>query len=147
MSSASLKTFTPPSNMTSDLSICSVLVSLCHTPPIYNLTLPIEGDGSTLSTTIKLTSGSICNWICLDDVCGSFCSWSKYGHSSSVQWNFIKFFTTENTTQLFRTLHLAAPVHVIHEVFDGKFMDFINSKHIYGVGAIIIPYTCSALPS
>ena len=52
MSSASLTMFTPPSNTTLGLSICSVPILLCHDPSIHNPTLPIEVNGSTLSTTI-----------------------------------------------------------------------------------------------
>ena len=72
MSPFSLATFTPPNNITLDLSIYSVPILLFHAPSIHNPTLPIEGDGSTLSITILVASASIYNWICLDDVCGSF---------------------------------------------------------------------------
>ena len=54
-------------------SICSVPILLYHTSPVDCHITSLEGDGSNQSATLRVASNSISTWLCIDDVCNSFC--------------------------------------------------------------------------
>lgn len=97
-------TIWPPIFSTVPPIISSVPILLCHTPP-ENKLLHIEGDRELSSKIVQIANSCICSWLCIDDVCGSFQSWSNFGDSGSVGWDIVNLFTTHDTSLLFKILH------------------------------------------
>ena len=66
-------------------SICSVPILICHAPPVQLHNSLEDKDKETISAGLDIADNSICNWICINDTVGEFCSWSIYGESGSIE--------------------------------------------------------------
>ena len=67
---------------------------LLHYIPDHTHSSTTLDEEETARPLLRIAQNSICTWVCIDDVLGSFLSWSKYSSSGSVEWNIINVFTS-----------------------------------------------------
>ena len=82
------------------------------------------------------TAYYVVNWLCIDDVCGSFLHWSISDDCGTIDWKFSNTFTCRSTAILFQILF---PNHTITQIGDTLRLNFA------GMDAMFIPYHCGAL--
>ena len=123
--------------------------SVIHPPPLSSV--PIMLHSSTSMNMKQTTVGPLTNksakmknatayhivdWLCIDDVCGSFIHWSVSDECGTIYWKFSNTFTCKSTAVLFPILF---PYHAITQISDTPKLSFA------GLDAMFIPYQCGPL--
>ena len=124
--------------------ISSTPILLCDIP-LNNGSMHIEGDGELSSKTVQIVNSRICSWLCIDDVCGSFQSWSEFGDSGSVVWDIVNLFTAYDASALFKILHKNICVTIMGSMGAVSILNYIGDNNLYGMDAMFIPYRSGAV--
>ena len=119
---------------------------LCFAPVLNSLPA-MAGDGGKDSQSIEVDNISVCNWLCLDDVLGSFYSWSIYGCAGSVEWNFLNVFADVTNTTLFHALYPGIHTDKLFINNNTTFSKLVATHDIIGMEEMFIPYSNGTLTS
>ena len=98
---------------------------------------------NTDNVSIKITSlasGIVANWLCVDDVCGSFLSWTNYASCGGIKWQIHSAFYSHDNASIFS---LIFPEHKI--LMTTVIDSMLHHIDFMGMDAIFIPYQCGSM--
>ena len=91
-------------------SLSPFLIMLHSSTGRYRLTPTVEPPTNTSGKMKKETLFQVFNWLCIDDVTGSFTSWSISGNYGAINWQFNNIYIRQSTTALLPILFPERPI-------------------------------------
>ena len=122
-------------------TLLSISILLHSARPSYAVPQPQVGpDSNTSKELMKMAAHQVVHWLCVDNVCGPFISWSYLDKSGVIKWYVDCAFTCQSTTRLFSALLPDQKFILLSALYTAHLM-----YNYAGMNTMYIPYQCGTI--